>query len=189
MYKKITSSLLLLGAVTLPAFAADTYDVEPNHTFPRFEYNHLGFSTHQLQFDKTSGTIVFDRAAKTGSVDITIDTTSIDAGSEKFEEHLRSDDFFDTAKYPTATFKSDKVKFKGDIPVEVEGDLTLHGITKTVTLKIANVKFGQNPISKKDAAGAQVTGVIKRSDFGLGKYVPLVSDEVTLRIQVEAVKE
>lgn len=190
MYKQlIKASLAVSSLVAVTAFAApDTYNLDSTHTFPRFSWNHLGFSTYQAQFDKTEGTIVLDRAAKTGSIDIKIDATSLDAGSEKFEEHLKSADFFDVTNYPTATFKSTSVKFDGPNPVSANGDLTIHGVTKPITLTINNLNCGQHFMLKKEDCGAQVTGTLKRSDFGLGKYTPMVSDDVTLTIEVEAIK-
>jgi len=188
MNKLALASFCMLG-LAAPAFAADTYDIEPNHTFPRFEYSHLGLSTHHGQFDKTSGKIVLDRAAKTGSIDITVDMASVNMGNPKLEEHLRDEDFFDVAKFPVMTFKSNQVKFNGDVPVSAEGELTLHGVTKPLTLAITNVKCAMHPMVKKEDCGAEVTGMLKRSDFGVSKFTPMVGDDVTLHIQVESIKE
>jgi polyisoprenoid-binding protein YceI len=132
---------------------------------------------------------VLDRAVKTGSIDITVDMASINMGSPKLEEHLRSDEFFDVAKFPNMTFHSNDVKFNGDTPVAAEGELTLHGVIKPLTLTITNVKCDIHPMLKREDCGAEVTGMLKRSDFGLGKYTPGVGDDVTLHIQVESIKE
>lgn len=169
--------------------APETYTLEPNHTFPRFSYSHFGYSTQLSRFDKTTGTIVIDRAAKTGSVDVTIDTTSVDTGSPLFDEHIQGPDFLDTAQFPTATFKSTAMKFQGDTPVSVTGELTLKGVTKPVVLEIESFKCMPHPILKKDACGANATAMVKRTDFKMGKYAPHVGDEVTLSIAVEAVKQ
>lgn len=171
------------------AVAADTYTVDPGHTFPRFEINHFGFSTHHGQFNKTAGKLVLDRAAKTGSVEITVDTASISTGDPKLEKHLRSEDFFSVEKFPAMVFKSKAVKFDGETPVAAEGELTLLGVTRPLTLAVSRVKCGPHPIAKKEACGAEVTGTLKRSEFGMMAYVPAVGDEVTLRIQVEAHKD
>jgi polyisoprenoid-binding protein YceI len=189
-----TLSRLSLASATLFAFgtasaAPETYVLDNNHTFPRFSYSHFGYSTQLSRFDKTSGTIVIDRAAKTGSVDVTIDTTSVDTGSTVFNEHIQGEDFLDTAKFPTATYKSTGMTFQGDAPVSVQGELTLKGVTKPVTLKIESFKCMPHPILKKDACGANATAMVKRSDFNMGKYAPNVGDEVTLSIAVEAVKQ
>lgn len=169
--------------------APETFVIDHNHTLPRFSYNHMGFSTQLSRFDKVNGKIVYDPEAHTGSVDVTIDMTSVDTGSTSFTEHLKGPDFFDTAKYPTATFKSTIVKFVNGVPASVEGNLTIKGITRPVTLTVTSFKHEMNPIFKKDEIGANATTTIKRSDFGAGKYVPLVGDEVTLTIPVEAFKE
>ncbi len=179
--------LALLCAGPVPA-APETYAVEPSHTYPRFEYSHFGLSTQIHRFNKTSGTIVFDRAAKTGSVDITIDARSVDSGYTMFNEHLQGEEFFDTARYPTITYKSTAVRFEGDTPVVVDGLLTIKGITKPVSLTVTSFHTMPHPILKKDAIGANAVARIKRSDFKASKLTPHVSDEITLSIAVEAIK-
>lgn len=179
----------LFATLATGAFAApEVFEIDTNHTAPRFEYSHFGFSNQIHSFDKTSGKIVLDRTAKTGSVEVTIDATSVNTGFSTFDGHLQEADFFDTAKYPTITFKSTKVTFEGDKPVAVEGNLTIKGVTKPVTLKVTSFQAMPHPIAKKDAIGANATTVIKRSEFNAGKYAPYVSDEVTLSIAVEAIK-
>ena len=169
--------------------APETYAIDPTHTAPRFEYNHLGYSTQSHRFDSTSGTIMIDRAAKTGSVDVTIDAKSVNTGYAKFNEHIQAADFFDTAMFPTITFKSKKVTFKGDKPASVDGDLTIKGVTKPVTLTVSSFHSAPHPMAKKDAIGANASVKIKRSEFNMGKNAPWVSDEVTLTIAVEAIKD
>ena len=169
-----------------PAMAAQaSYIPNANHTYVRFSYDHFGFSTQESRFDKTTGTISYDPVAKTGAVDLTIDTKSVDTGSELFNGHIQGADFLDTAKFPTATFRSTSVKFDGDKPVSITGDLTIKGVTKPVTLTVTSFKHGTD-MMKKDAIGANATATIKRSDFNMGKYVPMVGDDVTLTIAVEA---
>lgn len=182
----LTAAILLSSAAHA---ATETYVIDTNHTKPRFEYNHFGFSTQLSRFDTTSGTITLDRAAKTGTVDVVIDAKSVDTGYPLFNGHLQEKDFFDTAEYPTITFKSNKLKFNGDKLVSVEGDLTVKGITKPVSLSVTSFLCMPHPIVKKDACGANATVQIKRSDFNMAKYVPYVSDEVTLTIPVEAIKQ
>lgn len=184
--------LLLALATTIPAItvaAPETYSIDDNHTLPRFSYSHFGYSTQLSRFDKTSGKIVIDRKAKTGSVDITVDTTSVNTGSTLFNEHIQGKDFLDTATYPTATFKSTQLKFDGENLVAVEGSLTLKGISKPVTLKVTSFHCMAHPIFLKDACGANATTTVKRTDFNMGKYAPNVSDEVTIDIPVEATKD
>ncbi len=186
--KKLTALILAAGLSTAAFAAPETYTIEGTHTFPRFEYSHFGYSTQLSRFDKTSGTIVLDRAAKTDSVDVTIDATSVDTGYPLFNQHIQGEDFFDTAKYPTITYKSTKVNFDGDKLVSVDGNLTVKGVTKPVTLTVTSFHCMPHPILKKDACGANATAKIKRSEFNAGKYAPYVGDDVTLSIAVEAFK-
>lgn len=187
---RISLIAVAIAAVSSAALAApETYTIDGSHTFPRFSYSHFGYSKQLSKFNKTSGTIVFDREAKTGSVDVTIDTKSVDTGYPLFDQHIQGEDFLDTAKYPTATFKSTKVKFKGDKPVSAEGELTLKGVTKPVTLTIESFQQMPHPMLKKDAVGANATTKVKRSDFNMGKYAPNVGDDVTIDIAVEAIKQ
>ena len=187
---KTIALVVALSAFSAAAIAApETFNIDAGHTAPRFEYTHFGYSNQQHRFDKTSGKIVLDRAAHTGSVDVTIDTTSVNTGLALFNGHIQGPDFFDTAKYPVITFKSSKVKFDGDKPVAVEGDLTIKGVTKPVTLTVTHFHSMPHPMLKKDAIGANASAKVKRSEFNMGKFAPAVSDEITLTIAVEAVKE
>lgn len=188
--KKQLAILALAAATAAPVFAApETYGIEGTHTYPRFSYSHFGYSIQLSRFNKTTGTIVFDKAAKTGSVDIVIDTQSVDTGYATFDEHIQGEDFLDTAKYPTATFKSTKVVFEGDKPVAVEGNLTLKGVTKPVTLTLTSFQAMPHPMMKKDAIGANAYTIVKRSEFNAGKHAPYVGDEVRIDIAVEAIKQ
>jgi polyisoprenoid-binding protein YceI len=190
LFAKTIAAFALATTFAAPAFAApETYALDPNHTYPRFSYSHLGFSTQLSRFDKVSGKVVFDKEAKSGSVDITIDTKSVSTASALFDKHIQAEDFLDTAKYPTATFKSTKVTFDGDKPAAIEGDLTLKGVTKKVTLTVTRFLAMPHPMQKKDAIGADAYTVVKRTDFNMGKYAPNVSDEVRIDIALEAVKQ
>jgi polyisoprenoid-binding protein YceI len=184
--------LALLAAVfaSSTAFAADTYKIDPSHTYPSFEADHFGgLSVWRGKFDKTEGTIVVDRAAKSGTVDITIDATSLDFGHAKMNEHAKGADMFDVTKYPTATYKG-KLVFKGDVPTSVDGELTLHGVTKPVTLTINQFKCIQHPMLKREVCGADASATFNRADFGVDYGVKMgFKPEVKLAIQVEAVKQ
>lgn len=183
------TALIILSvlAAPAPAFAAPvTYAVDGNHTFERFSYTHMGYSTQQSRFDRTTGTVTLDAEARTASVDVSIDMKSVSTGSELFNGHIQGADFLDTTQFPIATFKSTAVKFDGDRPVSIDGNLTIKGVTKPVRLTVTAFHHAMHPMMKKDAIGADATVVIKRSDFNAGKYVPLVSDEVTLSIAIEA---
>jgi len=186
---RYTAIIALATGLATPALAApETYVIDPTHTFARFSYSHFGLSTQLSRFNQTSGTVVLDKAAKTASVDITIDTKSVDTGYATFNEHIQGPDFLDTAKYPTATFKSTKVDFAGDKPTAVHGNLTIKGVTRPVTLKVSNYVNMPHPMLKKDAIGADASAVIKRSEFNAGKYAPNVGDDVTISVALEAVK-
>ncbi|WP_255989939.1 YceI family protein [Chitinolyticbacter albus] len=183
---KLLIASLFAVAATAAVAAPQTYEIDSTHTYPRFALNHLGFSVQHGVFDKTSGTIVIDSAKKSGSLDITVDTTSLDTGLAKRDDHLKSEEFFNVAKFPTANFKSDKLNFDGDKLVSIDGTFTLLGVAKPLTLTVANFKCGQHPMVKKQWCGAEATASFKRSDYGMGAYVPAVGDEVKLTIQVEA---
>lgn len=180
------TALALTAALSASALAAPvTYVPDPNHTFVRFSYNHLGFTTQLSRFDKTTGTVSLDPAAKSASIDLVIDTKSVDTGSELFNGHIQGADFLDTADFPTATFKSTSIRFDGDAPVSIDGVLTVKGVSKPVTLTVTSFKHAPN-MQKKDQIGANATTTLKRSDFKMDKYVPLVSDEVTVTVAIEA---
>jgi polyisoprenoid-binding protein YceI len=188
--KSTVALLCIASAIVPPALAAtESYTIDPKHTLPSFEINHLGFSTQRGRFNGTSGAITLDREAKRGTVLVTIDTGSVDTGVAKLEEHLRGEDFFNIAKFPAMTFKSNTLKFSGDTPVAADGELTLLGVTKPVTLTITSFRCAQHPIAKKEACGADATATIKRSDFGMKYALPAVGDEVKLVINVEAFKD
>lgn len=183
-------SVFVALAVALPlsALAADSYTIDPTHTYPHFSINHMGFSTMQGRFDNSSGTVTLDRAAKTGSVEIAIETASINTGHAKRDDHLKSPDFFNAAEFPKITYKSTAFKFKGDTPASVDGNLTISGVTKPVTLTIDAFNCGTNPYSKKDTCGAAASAQIKRSDFGIKYGLPGVGDDVKLVFEIEAIK-
>ena len=186
--RQLTSTVALTAGLLGSAFAAPmTYGVDGTHTFPRFAYSHFGYSTQLSSFKKTSGTVVFDAEAKTGSVDITIDMTSVNTGFDVFDGHIQGEDFFDTAKFPTATFKSTKVVFEGDKPKSVEGNLTLKGVTLPVTLTVTSFQAMEHPMMKKPAIGANAYTTVKRSAFNAGKYAPYVGDDVRIDIALEAI--
>ena len=187
---KLSAALILAVAAATPVLAApETYVVDGTHTYPRFSYSHFGYSTQLSRFNKTTGKVVFDKAAKSGSVDILIDAKSVDTGYPTFNEHIQGEDVLDTAQFPTASFKSTKVIFDGDKPASIEGKLTLKGVTKPVTLTVTSFQAMPHPMVKKDAIGANAYTVVKRSEFNAGKYAPYVGDDVRIDIAIEAIKE
>jgi polyisoprenoid-binding protein YceI len=181
--------LLLAATLATSAYAADTYKIDPAHSMPMFELNHLGFSLQRGRFDKIEGTVTLDRAARKGSVDVTIDTASVDTGWPARDKHVRSEGFFDVEKYPTMTYKSDRFVFRKGMPVAAEGTLTLRGVSKPVRLRITRFHCGINPMVKKPECGAEVSANIKRSDFGMTEFLPAVGNEIHIMIPVEARKE
>lgn len=184
--------LILAAALSLSvtAFAAPvTYNFDPSHTYPMLEISHLGFSFFRGVFMKTSGKVVLDTAVKTGSLDAKIDTASINMGGEKLEKHLKGEDFFNVEKFPAMTYKSSKVNFNSDNVASIEGELTLLGVTRPVTLNVDYFKCGTHPAVKKPACGANATAAIRRSDFGMKYLLGSVGDDVKITIQVEAISE
>lgn len=174
-----------------PAFAGDTYQLDPSHTYPSFSADHFGgLSVWRGKFTKSQGTVMLDRQKKTGSVDVTIDTASIDTGNAKLDEHLQTAAVFDVSKYPTATYKGTQIKFDGDKPVEVVGTLTLHGVTKPLDLKIDSFKCMQHPMLKREVCGVEASADFSRDEFGVdyGKTYGFNMD-TKLQIQAEGVKQ
>ena len=184
MFPLATALLLAAGSATA---APVRYDLDPNHTRIDFSWTHFGFSHPMGRFDRFDGDFRFDPADPTkSSVTVTIPIDSIDTGVAKLDAHLKTDEFFDVAKYPTATFKSTRVERSGERGLKVTGDLTLHGVTKPVVLDVTVNRVGRHPMAGRDAAGFDASATIKRSDFGISNYVPNVSDEIRLSISTEA---
>jgi len=180
----------LIAGMSFNAMAADTYQLDPNHTYPSFEADHFGgVSVWRGKFTKSSGTVTLDREAKTGTVDVTIDASSIDTGNAKLDKHVSSAEFLDIAKYPTASYKGTSIRFEGDKPVEVIGTFTLHGVTKPLNLKIDSFKCFQNPMLKREVCGADASAQFDRADYGVnwGQSYGFKT-ATTLQIQVEGVK-
>ncbi|MYN43508.1 polyisoprenoid-binding protein [Pseudoduganella sp. FT93W] len=186
MKKQILIATLLAASAT-SAIAA-TYNIDPSHTYPSFEADHMGLSTWRGKFDKTSGTVTMDRAAKTGALDVTIQADSINFGFEKMNSHAKGADMFNVEKFPTVSYKSHNFKFEGDQLVGVEGELTMLGVTKPVSLKVDRFKCIMHPRYKREVCGANAIAEFKRSDFGLNYGLPAFAPEVRLAIQIEAIK-
>lgn len=185
-YKMFLATTALVLALAAPAQAADTYKLDPTHTAITWHVTHFGFSTPSGKFMNVDGTLVLDEANPAASkVNLTVPVTELDTGLAKFDEHLKSKDFLDTATYPTATYASDKVEVTGKDTAVVHGSLTLHGVTKPVDLKVKLNKIGENMFHKK-TAGFSATTSFKRSDFGITTYVPNIGDGVVIDIEAEA---
>jgi polyisoprenoid-binding protein YceI len=183
----LMASMLVCGSA---GAAPALYNIDPSHTYPSFEADHMGgLSVWRGKFKHTTGTIMFDRAAAKGTIDVTVDTRSLDFGNDRLNEHAQGPEIFDVVKYPTAIFKGEVSRFEGDKPVEVRGEFTLHGITKPLTLTIDSFLCKMNPMTKKEVCGADASGTFNRSDFGIsfGQQMGF-RQEVKLAIQVEAIK-
>ncbi|MDQ8021223.1 MAG: YceI family protein [Moraxellaceae bacterium] len=181
---------LALGLSAGAAVAAvESYSIDPTHSAARFEYNHLNWTNQLHRFDQMSGKIQLDSAAKAGSVEVSIDAKSVNTGFAVFNGHLQGADFFDAVQYPTINFKSTGLKFDGDKLVAVDGNLTIKGITKPVTLTVVSYQNGPHPVQKnRQSIGANAVAKVKRSDFGMTK-VPAVSDDIALSFAVQAFKD
>lgn len=178
----------LLAVATTPAFAAaQKYDIDSGHTQVQFTWNHFGFSNPSATLEKISGDFELDTADLTKStISVTLPLEGLHTGVPKLDEHLKSPDFFDAAKNPNITFKSSKVEKSGADHLKVTGDLTVHGVTKPVTLDVKVNKIGDNPMMKSASAGFDADTTIKRSEFGVDKYIPNVSDEIKVHITFDS---
>lgn len=188
--KKLLLGSALAAVVAGVNAAPATYEIDPSHTYPSFEADHFGgLSTWRGKFNKSSGRIVLDRAAKTGTIDVTVQTDSVNFGHDKMDAHAKGEDLFDVAKYPTATYKGKFTAFNGDVPTEAQGELTLHGVTKPLTLKINRFKCMPHPMKKKEVCGADASAEFNRADYGVNYGQTYGFDMgVKLQIQVEALK-
>jgi len=190
MNKTLTVSAAALTLVAANAQAQSaTYALDPTHTFVTFEVVHFGTSTNRGRFDKKSGSITLDKAAKTGKVDISIETGSINTGTAPFDKHLQSKDFFDSEGHPSARFVGDRFTFDGEKVSEVAGQFTLLGRTLPVTLKAVRFNCFDHPRLKREVCGGDFETTIQRSQWGMGYAIPAIPDAVKLVIQVEAVKQ
>ncbi len=191
------ATIATFGLLPLATLAApENYNVDALHSYPSFAVSHFGMSTMVGRFERMTGKVSIDRAAKTGSLEVKIATASISTGDAKRtdgarsrDEHLRAADFFNAAEFPEMVYKSTKFNFAADKLESVDGNLTLLGVTKPVKLVVTSFNCGANPMSKKDMCGADVSGSLKRTDFGMKYGVPAIGDEVKLTINVEAYKE
>jgi polyisoprenoid-binding protein YceI len=189
---RLTTAFALLLVASYASAAEETYNIDPVHSQPGFEVVHMGgFSLQRGVFSKgASGKVTLDRGAHKGTLDITIDTASVRSLNERLDTNLKGDDYFNVAKYPTMTFKSSNLTFDGDKLVGAQGELTMLGVTKPVSLKVANFTCGEQPFNKKPMCGAEVTTTIKRSEWGMNTGIgKSVSDEVRIAIPVEAYRE
>ncbi len=188
MTKTIRFAVLILGSLLIAANAqaADTYKLDPNHTAIVWKINHFGFSSPSGKFMNVDGTLVLDdQNVANSKLNVTIPLATVDSGVPKLDEHLKTDAFFDVAKYPNAVYTSDKIEVTGTDTAIVHGNLTLHGVMKPVDLNVKLNKIGMNMMNKK-TAGFTAATTIKRSDFGITTYSPNLGEEVAIEIESEA---
>lgn len=179
----------IAAILAAPVFSADTYTIDPEYTIPTFEVEHLGFTTQHGRFNKADGKVMLDIAARKGFVEFVVYTNSLDMGSQAWTIHVSSAGLFNVEQYPTMNFKSDKLVFEGNKVVAAEGQFTLLGVTKPIRVSVNRFNCATNPMNKKPMCAANITAVIKRSDFGMTKYIPTVSDEIKINVPVEAYKD
>lgn len=184
----LTATLLSMASSAALAQSA-TYAIDPTHTFVTFEVLHFGTSTNRGRFDKKAGSITLDKAGKSGRVEISIETASINTGTLPFDKHLQSKDFFDSEAHPTARFVGERFTFDGDKVAEVAGSFTLLGKTHPVTLKAVRFNCFEHPRLKREVCGGDFETTIQRSQWGMGYAIPAIPDAVKLIIQVEAIKQ
>lgn len=176
----------LLGATTIAQANPVTYQLDPNHTMVLFSWSHFGYSHPTADIGLAEGTVTFDEQhPANSSVAVTLPLAKLDTHVPALDEHLKQADFFDAAKYPVVTFKSTKVEPVDARHFKVTGNLTMHGVTRPITLDATLNRVGPHPMSQKQAIGFDATATLKRSDFGVGAMVPMVSDEVHVRITTE----
>lgn len=190
MNLKISLAALLAAAPLPSAAVVDQYKVDPEHTYPSLEFSHMGISVWRGKFTKTSGSVAIDRAAKIGTVEVVVDAASIDFGLAAMNDMARSDNFFNAAKYPTASYKG-TIKFAGDKPKSVEGQVTIMGVTRPANLNINLFNCITHPLLKKELCGADAEGELNWSEYGMkmSEFGQGEAGKVRLRIQVEALKQ
>jgi len=189
---RIAATAAALAFLASPALAADTYKIDSSHVYVGFEVSHLGFSTTYGRFNDVSGTIEFDEAnPEKSSVEVKIDPASVDTGHKERDEHLRGEDLLNVAEYPEMSFKSTSIERTGEKTGKITGDLTLHGVTKPVTLDTSFTQKGTYPMTEEkiEVIGFNATATLKRSDYGMDKFIPMISDELPITISFEAHKQ
>lgn len=189
---RLRHALAALLAATAGAAGAtpESYVIDPAHTFPQFEVSHLGFSLHRGRFNRSAGRVTLDAAARTGTIEVRIETASLDTGDEQLETILKSDAFFDAARHPGIIFRAARLHFEGERPTAAEGELTMRGVTRPLRLSIDHFRCGPVPVLGHWVCGANATATLRRSDFGIDRYLGFgLGDEVRLNIQVEARRE
>lgn len=184
-----TLAAALLALAAGAAAEPERYAIDPAHTFAHFAVSHLGFSLHRGRFNRSEGFVKLDPAAGRGRVELVIDAASVDTGDAELEKQLRGPNFLDVATHPTLRFVGERFAFAEGRPVAVDGTLTLLGATRPITLAIDHFHCATHPLLRRWICGANATATLRRSEFGMGKFLSMVGDEVTISVQVEAVRD
>jgi polyisoprenoid-binding protein YceI len=188
--RRRTILALFFAARAVSAQAAEeSFTIDQSNTFPSFEVGHMGFGSQSGRFNRTAGIVVMDEQKKTGKVDITIDANSVDTGIGPLDDALRKLDFLNVAQYPTLVFRSSQFRFNRDQLVGVDGSLTMLGVTRPISLTVTHYKCGPDPASSKFVCDVDAEASFRRSDHGMTAFIPIVSDEVKLRIKVKATRD
>lgn len=187
---KLIAAAAYAAALGAAHAAGGNYNIDPTHTFVSFEVMHFGTSTHRARFDRKEGTVQFDRGARSGRVEITIDMSSVNSGVAAFDRHLQGKDFFNVAEHPSGRFVGDRFAFGGDKVTEVSGMLTLLGQTHPVTINAIRFSCYINPLFQREVCGGDFEAVIARTLWGVSYGLPALAPEmVRLVVQVEAIKQ
>lgn len=181
-------TVLVAGVLLAGTATANTYRIDPDHTFPSLEFSHMGISVWRGKFNRTTGTFNYDAAARQGTVNVTVDTNSIDFGLDSMHEYAIKPDWLDVARHPAMTYTG-TLRFEGDKAVAVDGQLTLRGVTRPLTLAVNSFSCIDHPFLKKEVCGADASGVLNRADFGMTQFAEGEAGKVRLLIQVEAIRE
>ncbi|MGV0999762.1 MAG: DUF4236 domain-containing protein, partial [Fluviibacter sp.] len=189
MKLNLPSAIVLSILFVNPSYAADIYRIDQEHTFVSFSYSHQNYSVQTSRFDNVSGKVILDKETGTGVIDVEIDMKSVSTGSAVFNKRIQENDFFDTETFPIATLKSEKITFTKDGISSVQGNLTIKGHTKPVSIDVKNFYCSRSLLTLAYTCGANAVTQVKRTDFDMGKYVPFVGDDVTIGIAIEALKE
>jgi len=194
--RKILIGSMLAAAAPMGVAAPESYTLDPHHTFVHFGVDHNGFSTIWGRFDRSSGKFTFDRQAGSVVLEVIVETASVTTGDSargnrprSRDEHLRSPDFFNATEFPRMTYKSRNAKLNGDVPVEIQGELTLLGVTRPVTLAVDRWKCAPHPVTRRPICGGNAIGGLKRSEFGMKWGIPATGDDVMIRVTFEALKD
>lgn len=189
--RRAAALAVAVAVLATPSVRAEpeSFTLDPSHTIPSFAVSHLGLSVQRGLFTRASGTVVIDRAAKTGRVEVAVDPASLETGDRLRDRVLRGDGWFDVERHPAISFRAQRVVFEGDVPVAADGELTLRGVTRPLRLTIRDFRCGMQPLTRRPLCGAEVGATVRRSDFGMTDWLKDVGDDVAVTIQAEGYRD